>query len=126
MKTTQIGNLTIHRVGTYDEWKSLVNGLMPIEEPVTVWETKREDGPSDEEILADVECAKLLDDEASADHARDVRRIIVVPEGLLDFDDDDPTLITPPAQCIANRERSIRIRQSLIAADLLPEYTPLV
>jgi hypothetical protein len=122
MKVSKIAHLTIYRPESRSEYSDLILGWDSNIKAI-VWDP----GPdiSDEEILADIECTKLIDDESAADYAATANVAIIAPPGE-PLVAEEHLLHNPPDQCVINRMRSIRARQSAIASGLVPKYTPLV
>jgi hypothetical protein len=126
MKTTTIGNLTILRP-TEEEYRERGEELRDQCREGTdglLWGL----GPhySDEEILARVECTKIIDDERSSQVAKETRVVVVHPGNFAPRDRIGNPLVLPPEACVARRTRSIRARQAAINAGVAPPSTPLV
>ena len=122
MKITRIAHLTIYRPESLSEYEDLLR-CWDRNINAIVWDPSPD--VSDEQILADTECTKLVDDERAADYAATSQFVIVTPDGG-PVVDEKKRLHNPPDQCVINRMRSIRTRQQVIAAGVVPEDTPLV
>ncbi len=116
MKTTTIGQLTIHRLEPGEKVPDHLTGKSPGRLFINGSHT-------DEEILATVECTRLHDDERSAGLAAGAHTVVTGPYGVAA---GNTGLMIPAAACVAKKARSIRARQDAIAAGVAAPDTPLV
>ncbi len=116
MKTTTIGRLTIHRMDPGEEMPDHLAG----ESPGRLYMNRV---PTDELILAQIECMKLYDDEEGSEYAA-ATHTVVVPSGGCPGSGNE--LLLPADACVAKKARSIRARQDAIAAGVASPDTPLV
>lgn len=84
MRTTTIGQLTIHRTESWAEFEAgwpprpKPGGGVTRDQPGVLLSP---DGPSDAELLARVNCMGLIDDERSSELARSAHTVVVLPAG---------------------------------------------